>query len=116
MKEKLKVIANFFANPRLLLCLGLAWMITNGWSYVMVGIGTLLGIGWMIAVGTAYLALLWVPFTPEKIITFFLAILLLKWLFPKDQKTLGLLLKMRDKAKLLWQRQKDKWQNKDGTV
>ena len=108
MKEKLKIIANFFANPRLLLCLGLAWMITNGWSYVLLSVGTFFVIPWMIAVATAYLAFLWIPFTPEKVITVFLAIWLLKRLFPKDQKTLGLLLKMRDRVKELWQQQKKK--------
>ncbi len=113
MKEKLKVVANFFANRRLLLCLGFAWMITNGWSYVLLSIGTFFGIPWMIAVASAYLAFLWVPFTPEKIVTVFLAIWLLKRLFPKDQKTLGLLLKMRDKAKALWQQQKEKRKQKD---
>ena len=106
MKEKLKVIANFFANPRLLLCVGIAWMITNGWSYVLLGVGTYFGIGWMIAVASAYLAFLWVPLTPEKIITVFLAILLMKRLFPKDEKTLGTLIKMKEKAKRLWQQQK----------
>ena len=91
LKQNLKKALLFIANPRLLLCLALAWMITNGWSYVVFGLGTLLGIEWMIAVGGAYMALLWLPFTPEKIITFAIAIALLRWLFPGDQKTLAVL-------------------------
>jgi hypothetical protein len=43
MKEKLKKMLQFIANPRLLLCLGLAWIITNGWSYIMLVLGTWLG-------------------------------------------------------------------------
>lgn len=99
MKEKLKKILWFFANPRLLLCVGLAWIITNGWSYILLGLGTIFEINWMIAVSSAYLAFLWFPFTPEKIVTFIIAIFLLKVLFPKDQKTLGILTDLYNKAK-----------------
>ena len=98
MKEKLKKIVAFVLNPRLLLCVGIAWMLTNGWSYVLMGIGTFLGIGWMIAVSGAYLAFLWFPFTPEKIITAVISIFLLKRLFPKDEKTLAVLIKFREKV------------------
>lgn len=91
IKEKLKKLARFLLNPRLLLCLGLAWMITNGWSYILTALGTYFGIPWMIAVGAAYMGLLWFPFTPEKIITVIIAIFLLKLLFPKDERTLAVL-------------------------
>ncbi len=100
LKEKLKKIALFIANPRLLLCVGIAWMITNGWAYVFVGIGTFWEIPWMIAVGGGYLALLWFPFTPEKIVTLLIAIFLLRTLFPKDEKTLGVLRDLHQKLKL----------------
>ncbi|MBQ7374770.1 MAG: hypothetical protein IJW61_02210, partial [Clostridia bacterium] len=99
MKEKLKKILWFFANPRLLLCLGIAWMITNGWSYIFVAVGTALGIGWMAAVGGAYLTFLWVPFTPEKILTVIIAIFLLRKLFPRDEKTLKILIDLFEKVK-----------------
>ena len=112
MKEKIKQIIKkviqFFLNPRLLLCFGLAWMITNGWSYVFVGVGTVYKIGWMFAVGTAYLTFLWFPFTPEKIVTVFIAIALLKWLFPKDEKTLAVLQKMYQAAKDALKKQRKK--------
>lgn len=98
MKKKLKKIAAFILNPRLLLCVGIAWMITNGWSYVLMGIGTFLRIGWMIALSGTYLAFLWFPFTPEKIITAVISIFLLKRLFPKDEKTLAVLIEFRDKV------------------
>ena len=91
LKQNLKKALQFIANPRLILCFMLGWMITNGWSYIMFGLGTYLGIEWMIAVGGAYMALLWLPFTPEKIITCAIAIALLRWLFPGDQKTLAVL-------------------------
>ena len=108
MKQKIKKILRFLLNPRLLLCLGLAWMITNGWSYILFAIGTACGIEWMAAVGGGYMALLWVPATPEKLITCAIAIFLLKKLFPNDEKTLGVLRDLRKKVQAAWQARKNK--------
>lgn len=102
-----KKLALFITNPRLLLCFGIAWFITNGWSYVMFGFGTYLGIPWMIAVGGAYLAFLWIPFTPEKIVTVIISMFLLRLLFPKDEKTLGVLREMGARAKKRHQSKKE---------
>lgn len=99
MKDKIKKIVQFIANPRLLLCFGLAWLITNGWSYILLAVGTWLGIGWMIGVASAYLAFLWLPVSPEKLVTVAIAMFLLRWLFPNDQKTLGVLKNMYAKVK-----------------
>ena len=112
MKEKLKKILWFFANPRLLLCLGIAWMITNGWSYIFVAVGTALGIGWLAAVGGAYLTFLWVPFTPEKILTVIIAIFLLRKLFPRDEKTLKILIDLFEKVKVAEREAREKWKKK----
>ena len=105
-KQTVKKIALFIANPHLLLCFGIGWFITNGWSYVMLGLGTFLEIPWMIAVSGAYLTLLWIPFTPEKILTVIIAMFLLRLLFPKDERTLGVLREMHSKAKTAWRRRK----------
>ncbi len=99
MKKTLKKILQFITNPKLLLCVGMAWFITNGWSYVLFALGTYFQIGWMVAVGGAYLAFLWLPISPEKIVTFAIAIALLRWLFPDDQKTLAVLKNLYAKAK-----------------
>lgn len=90
-KRKVQIGLRFFLNPRLLLCLFIAWMITNGWSYVFFGIGMLLKIHWMRIIGGAYMSLLWLPFTPEKLLTVLIAIGLLRLFFPQDQYTLGVL-------------------------
>jgi len=108
MKETIKKVLQFILNPRLLLCLGIGWMITNGWSYILFAIGTACGIEWMSAVGGGYMALLWVPATPEKLITCAIAIFLLKRLFPHDQKTLAVLHDLHTKAKDAWQHFKEK--------
>lgn len=101
--DKLKQFATaamrFLLNPRLLLCIGIAWFITNGWSYILFGIGTYFKIGWMIAVSTAYLAFLWLPVSPEKIVTVLIAMALLKTLFPHDRRTLGVLQELHTKLR-----------------
>lgn len=99
MKSKMKKIIQFIANPRLLICILIAWFITNGWSYLMFGIGTYLNIHWMTAISGAYLAILWLPVSPEKIVTFAISIALLRWIFPKDKKTLAVLKELYAKAR-----------------
>ena len=108
LKQNLKKTVQFIANPRLILCFMIGWMITNGWSYILFGLGTYLGIEWMIAVGGAYMALLWLPFTPEKIITCAIAIALLRWLFPNDKKTLAVLRGWYEKAKAAFHARKER--------
>ena len=99
LKKNLKKTLQFIANPRLLLCVALAWLITNGWSYVMFAVGTAMEIEWMIAVGGAYLAFLWLPISPEKLLTFTIALGLLRWLFPNDTKTLAVVKGWYEKTK-----------------
>ena len=106
VKNWLKKALQFLLNPRLLLCFGIGWMITNGWSYVLMGIGTWLQIEWMIALSGAYLAILWFPFSPEKIVTAAIAIFLLRWLFPNDKKTLAVLIELKNKAREAIQKRK----------
>ena len=92
-KEQLKIKAKafikkwvqFFLNPRLLLCVFIGWMITNGWSYLFVFFGTYFGITWMAVTGAAYMSMLWFPFTPEKIVTLLIAIGLMKLFFPNSR-------------------------------
>ncbi len=111
LKQLLLKAVKFILNPRLLLCFGIAWMITNGWSYIMLAVGTYFGIGWMIAVASAYLAILWLP-SPEKILTCAIAILLLRLLFPRDKHTLGVLQEMRDAAIAAFKNRKNKKKDK----
>ena len=108
LKHNLKKTWQFIANPRLLLCWLIAWIITNGWSYILFGIGTYCEIEWMIAVSGAYLAFLWLPISPEKIVTCAIAIALLRWLFPGDQKTLAVLKGWYAKARNAIRTRKDR--------
>ena len=96
-------------NPRFLLCFGIGWMITNGWAYVLLGFGVLLDISWATAVAGTYLTLLWIPMTPEKILTLAIAILLLRWFFPNDEKTLGVLREILAKTRRSFQGRRRTW-------
>jgi len=64
----------------------IVWMITNGWAYVFIGIGSWLDIGWMAVTGTAWVSFLWMPFTPEKIVTIAIAGFLYKLIYKEDFK------------------------------
>lgn len=108
LKHNLKKTWQFIANPRLLICFLIGWLITNGWSYVMFAVGTICEIEWMIAVSGAYLAFLWLPISPEKLVTIAIAIALLRWLFPGDQKTLAVLRGWYEKAKAAVQTRRER--------
>ena len=112
MKEKIRKIGQFLLNPRLVLCVAIAWLITNGWSYILFALGTFLGIHWMTVVAGAYLTFLWIPFTPEKIVTIAIAIALLRWLFPNDEKTLAVLRRWYEKAKNAVRRKREEHREK----
>lgn len=99
IKEIIRIVFHFIVNPRLLFCFAIAWMLTNGWSYILLGLGTYYEIEWMIFVAGGYLAFIWLPITPEKIITLVLSIWLLRHLFPQDEKTLGILKELYAKQK-----------------
>lgn len=108
LKHNLKKTLQFIANPRLLLCLLIGWLITNGWSYILFGIGTYYEIKWMVAVSGAYLAFLWLPISPEKLVTIAIALALLRWLYPNDTKTLAVLRGWYEKAKAAVQRRRER--------
>lgn len=100
----LRKTLSLLLNPRYVFCYGIAWCITNGWAYALAVIGTWLKSKWLIALGSGYLAVIWTPFTPEKILTTAVAIWLLRRLFPNDQKTLAVFIRIQRSAKERWKR------------
>ena len=60
-----------------LLCIGVSLVI-----------GLLMKIKWMTAISLGYLAILWIPFSPEKIVTTAIALFLVRRLFPKHNREL----------------------------
>lgn len=95
--EWLKSFAFLFTRPKMLLCFGVAWFITNGWSYLFIVLGGFLHTKWLTTIGAAYLGFLWLPFTPEKIVTVAISIWFAKVFFPKDNKLQGQLQKLSPK-------------------
>lgn len=87
-------IGLFITNPHFAVCFITAWFITNGWSYLALIAGTAFRVKWMSAIASTYLTFLWLPFTPEKIITVIIAVKLLKKLFPEDRQAMELLHEM----------------------
>lgn len=63
----------------------IAWMITNGWCYVFIILGSWLKIKWMRITGWSYLAFLWLPVTPEKVVTIPLGMGIKKILFRRKK-------------------------------
>lgn len=84
--SKIKKFIKFLFNWRFALSFGIAWLITNGWAYIALGIGLWFDIKWLSAVAGAYTAFLYLPFTLEKLITIPLAIFICKIIFPKQKK------------------------------
>lgn len=82
-----KLIANLkskikpYLTPKMFISFGIAWVITNGWSYVFILVGWLFNMPTLLNIGLAYNAFLWLPFTYEKPITFAIAIFTHKLLF-----------------------------------
>lgn len=52
----------------------IAWFITNGWAYIFLTLG-----GTLRVIGAAWLTILWMPLTPEKIVTVALATIIKKY-------------------------------------
>lgn len=65
-------------------------------------------ISWMVMIATGYLAFLWLPCTPEKIVTVSIAVFMLKKFFPEDEKTLSILEKYFKKVKNAFKVWKDR--------
>lgn len=100
--KKLWVYFKPFTNWKFLVSFGIAWMITNGWCYLFMIFGKVFDIGWMFGVGTAYAAFLYMPFTPEKLITIPMAMGFQKLLFRKDERLQQQFLNMKTEAKEDW--------------
>lgn len=92
--KKAKLLLHLVLNWRFLVCFGIAWMITNGWSYILLGIGYFWEIEWMIWIAGGYLALIWFPLSPEKFITVAIAAFLAHKLFPAHTGALVAEIKM----------------------
>ena len=88
LKKQIKLWIKLILNWRFLVCFGLAWMITNGWSYIMLIVGLIFRFKVLSSIALSYLTFLWLPFTPEKILTVSIALFFVRKLFPKHNQEL----------------------------
>lgn len=100
-----------FTNWRFLICFGLAWMITNGIWYIF-AFAPLNFPKWLVGFSVGYIAFLYLPITPEKLITIPIAIWLLTLLFKNHPKTRAQLDDLYAQAKADWQKVKNKFKRK----
>lgn len=95
--ETLKLFFAAFINIRFAFCFFLSWMITNGWAYIGIVMGSVVfDLPWLASGCLAYLGFLWLPPVCEKLVQIPLAIYLSKLLFPNDNKTVESLRTMLD--------------------
>lgn len=79
--KKIKTYIAPFLNWRILIIYVPIWFIMSGWTYLFIYLGTKHGVGWMLAAGTFWATVLWLPITPEKLITIPLTLYLYVKLF-----------------------------------
>ena len=107
--KKVVIYLRPFANWRFLVSYSIPFMITNGWAWIGV---FLFGMGyrnWFTIASTSWMAFLWAPFTPEKLVTVPVAIWIHTKLFKRDPKTRVMLDNMYNEAKADWKRVKDRF-------
>ena len=66
---KIKTYISPFLNWRILVIYVPIWFIMSGWTYLFIYLGTRHHISWMLAAGTFWATILWLPITPEKLLT-----------------------------------------------
>ena len=98
--KKLWIYINPFLNFKLLLIYIPIWFLMSGWTYLFIFLGMKYQINWMLISGSTWAGVLWLPCTPEKIITIPLTLLLYTKIFGnKNTKTIEKLNKMHIQAK-----------------
>ena len=101
-----------FTNPRFLISFGIAWIITNGMWYIMAFVPIPFLPEWLIWFSRSYIGFLYLPWTPEKLITIPMAIFFHLKLFKNDSKTHEQLEDMYKQAKSDWSKFKSKFKKK----
>ena len=110
--NKLWIYIRPFLNWRFLVSYLLPFCIINGWAWVGAALMTVWGPNWFTTAATAWLAFLWLPTTPEKLITIPMAIIIHTKLFGKrDPKTREQLEEMLATAKADWKAVKSRIKN-----
>ena len=93
---KIKTYISPFLNWRILIIYLPIWFIMSGWTYLFIYLGTKHHISWMLASGTFWATVLWLPITPEKLITIPLTLYIyIRWRGHSDDKLEALIIEAR---------------------
>ena len=87
MKNKIKKIFTKirpYLTIRMLMVFGGIWLLTTGWSYVFLIVGSAANLGWMWKIGVGAQVFFWNPLINEKLITIPFSIWLYKKIFKED--------------------------------
>ena len=87
-------------------------MLTNGWAY-LIAFTPLIKIQWIVWFARWYIGILYLPWTPEKLITIPIAIWVHIRLFKYDYKTHKQLEEMHNQAKEDWNQFKSKFKRRN---
>ena len=112
MKRLLKKIWIYlkpFCNWRFLVSYSIPFMVVNGWAWIGVILIPVIGMNWFTSASLSWQAILWLPCTPEKLITIPATIFIQTRLFKNDKKTKAQLEEMYAEAKKDWQTIKNKF-------
>lgn len=105
--KKIKTYISPFLNWRILIIYLPIWFIMSGWTYLFIFLGTKHHIPWMLASGSVWATILWLPITPEKLITIPLTLLIyVRWRGGKGDAVSNELQNMLNEARGDWQRTK----------
>ena len=101
MLKKIKTYISPFLNWRILIIYLPIWFLMSGWTYLFIFLGTKYHINWMLASGTFWATILWLPITPEKLITIPITLVVYVKLFGHKEE---------DKLQLLMAEARGDWQ------
>lgn len=98
--KKIGVYISPFLDIKLLLVYTPIWFLMSGWTYLFIFLGMKYNMQWMLIAGSTWAGILWLPCTPEKIITIPLTLYLYTKIFGnKNKKTIEKLERMHEQAK-----------------
>lgn len=107
--KKILIYIRPFCKWQFLISYFIPFMIVNGWAWIGFFLSPIIGLNWFTISATTWLAILWLPCTPEKLITIPLALWIHTKLFGKKGKTHYQLVRMYAEAKKDWENIKAKF-------
>lgn len=97
--NKIIIYLKPFLDWKFLVSYLIPFSLINGWAWVGTFLLPIIGSNWFTIAASTWLAILWMPWTPEKLITIPMAIWIHHLLFKNDKKTKIKMQKMYDEAK-----------------